>query len=130
MNSLAYGIRAALEALKPLTNSVSFTWTRGDGTTAQVVCVPSSEREANSPIAGGFDDMAAVTLYVQFSDWLTADSTLVSVDSTLWTADNDGNQRPVVGRKVTFQGTSYRILACVNAAPGSHYELTLGSSRR
>lgn len=130
MNSLAYGIRAALEALKPLTNNTSFTWTLGDGSTAQVVCVPSSEREANSPISGGFDDTGGVTLYVQFSDWLTADSTLVSVDSTLWTADNDGNQRPVVGRKVTFQGTVYRIVSCVTAAPGSHYELTLASARR
>ena len=130
MNSLAYGIRAALEALKPLTNNTSFTWTLGDGTTAQVVCVPSSEREANSPISGGFDDAGGLSIYVQFSDWLTADSTLVTVDSTLWTTDNTGNQRPVVGRKVTFQGTVYRIVACLQAAPGSHYELTLASARR
>ena len=130
MNALAYGIRAALEALKCYTNNVSFTWTRADGTTAQVTCVPSGEREANAPIVGGFDDLASLTLYVQFSDWLTADSTLVSVDSTLWTADNEGNQRPVTGRKVTYQTRTYRIIACTNAAPGSHYELTLASDRR
>lgn len=69
-------------------------------------------------------------LYVQFSDFLTADSTLVSVDSTLWTADSDGNRRPVVGRTVTFRTKRLRIESCTVAAPGSHYELTLMPSNK
>jgi hypothetical protein len=130
VNALAYGIRSALTALQGYTNNQSFTWTRRDGTTAQVLCVPAMDREANAPIIGGFDDTGGTVLYVQFRDWLTADSTLVSVDSTLWTADNNGKERSVVGRTVGFNGSTLRITACAVAPTGSHYELTLASSRR
>ena len=125
MNALARGIRGALDALAGYTLNRTFTWTRGDGTTAQVACVPSGEREANDVAIGGFMDASSLTLYVQFRDWITADSTLVTGDSTLWTADNDGRQKPVVGRRVTYTGKTWRIQACVLAAPGSHYEMTL-----
>jgi len=130
VNALARGIRSALTALQGYTNNVSFTWTRGDGSTAQVSCVPGGEREANMVAVGGFMDTSSVVLYVQFSDWLTADSTLVTVDSTLWTADNDGKQRPVTGRAVMYQGKRWRIDACTLAAPGSHYELSLMPSNK
>ncbi len=130
MNALARGIRSALTSLQGYTNNVSFTWTRADGATSQVACVPSGDREANALATGGFIDTSGVMLYVQFSDWVTADSTLITVDSTLWTADNDGNRRPVVGRTIQYQTKRWRIESCTIAAPGSHYELTLMPSNK
>jgi len=130
VNALAAGCRAALNALAGYTGNQTFAWTLPDGTSRSVACVPNDEREANSPIVGGFDNTGGLSLFVQFEDWLTADSTLVTVDSTLYTVDQGGQRKPVVGRRVTYQGKTLKILSCTISAAQSHYVLSLGSNNR
>ena len=130
MNALAAGCRAALNALAGYTGNQTFTWTLPDGAATTVACVPNDELDANSPIVGGFDDIGRVSLFVQFSDWLTADSTLVTVDSTLYTADTGSQPKPVVGRTVIYRTKTLRVLSCTIAASQSHYVLVLGPKNR
>jgi hypothetical protein len=63
---------------------------------------------------GGVEETVTLTLYclmAEFRSVVTADSTLLTMDSELYTVDLDGQRKPVVGRKVTFAGASYRIMS-------------------
>ena len=85
-----------------------------------------------------------------------ADSTLVTVDATVWSADvgtnaarltqEDGNlvlqentdrllltfgkMIPVVGRTVTYDGRSLRILSAKRDGTGAYYVLELGAKTK
>jgi hypothetical protein len=125
MNALSDLIQDGLRVMQGLTGDSVFLWTNSEGTQVEVDCVPSSDRESNIPIAGGFSDESGFTLAVLFSDWITADSTVITVDSTLVTVDSDGKKHPMAGRKITFRGKRWRISSVTLSACGSHYELTL-----
>jgi hypothetical protein len=130
MNALAALIQQGLRVMQPLTGDAVFLWTNSEGTQVEVDCVPSSDRESNIPIAGGFQDESGFTLAVLLSDWITADSTVVTVDSTLFTADSNGRQHPVAGRKIIFRGKRWTIESVNLAACGSHYDLTLTAATK
>jgi hypothetical protein len=112
--------------------------------------------DANTPVPGGFQDNVASRILVKFSDWKTWDSTLVTMDTTLYTLDQgtefsrllkeDGyyllqentdrialtfcKPRPVVGRTLVYQGRTLRILSCRVDASGAYYNLELGAKTR
>jgi hypothetical protein len=112
--------------------------------------------DANTPVPGGFQDNVASRILVKFSDWKTWDSTLVTMDTTLYTLDQgtefsrllkeDGyyllqentdrialtfcKPRPVVGRTLAYQGRTLRILSCRVDASGAYYSLELGAKTR
>jgi hypothetical protein len=113
-----------LQDLEWVMGTPTFTW-KG----AEVDCVPSSLRYGTVLSVGGFEYSVQLTLYVRKSHWLTVDTTLVTVDSILYTSDND-MVVPVTGRKCTFRGKVYRVVGCRESGPRSHYELDLADSKQ
>ncbi len=102
--------------------SPTFTW-KG----VEVACVPTrSERGIEISNRGNMVEIS-LTLIVRRDHFLTADSTLITVDSELYTSDNL-TPRPVAGRTLVFRGVTYRIITAKEVAPQSHYELTLADS--
>ena len=130
MNPLASLIQQGLKVMQPLTGDSTFRWTTSQGVAVDVACVPSSDRESNIPIAGGFQDESGFTLAVMLADWITADSTIITVDSTIYTADSSGRQHPVAGKKITFRGKRWTIDSVNLAACGSHFDLTLTAATK
>jgi hypothetical protein len=65
---------------------------------------------------GGFQVEADAKLYVLKTHFLTADSTLVTIDSQLMTMDND-TPRPVTGRTVVYSGRVMRIALVADPLP-------------
>ena len=99
-----------------------FTW-RG----VEVACIPSSVARGVELDTEGNALTIDLRLIVRRAVFLTADSTLVTVDSDLYTADN-ATPVPVAGRTLTFRGAEYRILSARESGPLSHFELTLAHS--
>jgi hypothetical protein len=130
MNALASLIQQGLKVMQPLTGDSTFRWSTASGADVDVDCVPSSDREANSVIPGGFQDDSGFTLAVLLEDWITADSTIITVDSTLYTSDSDGRSHPITGRKIRFRGKRWTIENVNLAACGSHYDLTLTAATK
>jgi hypothetical protein len=124
INPLAPLFRNALQHVEFMLGNQTFTW-KG----AEVICCPSGLRAGQSVELGGFMREIQLTLIVRKDHFITADSTLVTVDSVLVTMDSD-MPHPVAGKKLTFRGKSYRILAAKEAATRSHYELDLGDPNK
>ena len=123
---------------------------------SSIRCIPAAVTDANTPVAGGFQDNVASRVLVKFSDWKTCDSTLVSMDTTLYTLDQGTTfsrlqredsgfvllentdrvaltfckPRPVVGRTLVYQGRTLRILSCRVDASGAYYSLELGAKTK
>lgn len=123
---------------------------------SSIRCIPAAVTDGNTPVPGGFQDNVNSRILVKFSDWKTFDSTLVSMDTTLYTLDQgtefsrllkeDGfyllqentdrialtfcKPRPVVGRTLVYQGRTLRILSCRVDASGAYYSLELGAKTR
>lgn len=107
--NLAGASTAAHKALRGIMGLPVFTW-KG----RSIPCTPSTLSEANSIALGGVEETVTLTLYclmAEFRSVVTADSTLITIDSELYTMDLDGQRRPVVGRKVTFAGSDYRVMS-------------------
>ena len=123
---------------------------------SSIRCIPAAVTDANTPVAGGFQDNVASRILVKFSDWKTCDSTLVSMDTTLYTLDQGTTfsrlqredsgfvllentdrvaltfckPRPVVGRTLVYQGRTLRILSCRVDASGAYSRLELGAKTK
>ena len=121
-----------------------------------VRCLPAAITDANSVISGGFQDNVQARILVKLSDWKLADSTLVTVDATVWSADvgssadrllqesgslilqentdrllmTFGKMVPVVGRLVTYDGRQLRIMSVKRDGSGAYYALELGSKTK
>ncbi len=121
-----------------------------------VRCLPAAITDTNSVISGGFQDNVQARILVKFSDWRLADSTLVTVDATVWSADvgsnadrllqengslilqentdrlltTFGRMIPVVGRLVTYDGRQLRIMSAKRDGSGAYYALELGAKTK
>ena len=121
-----------------------------------VRCVPAAITDTNSVISGGFQDNVQARILVKFSDWRLADSTLVTVDATVWSADvgssadrllqesgslilqentdsllmTFGKMIPVVGRLVTYDGRQLRIMSVKRDGSGAYYAIELGAKTK
>jgi len=107
--NLAGASTAAHKSLRGIMGGPIFLW-KG----RSVPCTPSTLSEGNNIAMGGVEETVTLTLYclmAEFRSVVTADSTLLTIDSELYTIDLDGQRKPVVGRKVTFAGASYRIMS-------------------
>ena len=120
MSLLGDEISDALVEMESLTGNQTFTW-KG----IEVLCVPSSLRLGQVIAVGGHEEEITLTLIVRRGHFLTADSTLITIDSELFTSDSH-MPHPVAGRTLTFRGKLYRILAAREPAPRASYELDLG----
>lgn len=118
------------ELLRPLTeleddlDNSMFTW-KG----AQVPCVPGALSRGTTLETGGFAVDIDMILIVRWDQFLSVDSTLVTIDSDLFTMDNDKPQ-PVAGKFLLYEGRKYIIVSAQRAATKSHVELTLKDPNR
>ena len=151
MTIIGSSLQQGMTVLQQMLGAPMFIW---EG--SSIRCIPAAVNDANTPVPGGFQDNVASRVLVKFSDWKTFDSTLVSMDSTLYTLDQgtefsrllkeDGfyllqentdrialtfcKPRPVVGRTLVYQGRTLRILSCRVDASGAYYSLELGAKTR
>lgn len=151
MTTIGSSLQQGMTVLQQMLGAPMFIW---EG--SSIRCIPAAVTDANTPVAGGFQDNVASRILVKFSDWKTWDSTLVSMDTTLYTLDQ-GTQfsrlqredsgfiflentdrialtfckpRPVVGRTLVYQGRTLRILSCRVDASGAYYSLELGAKTK
>ena len=151
MTTIGSSLQQGMTVLQQMLGAPMFIW---EG--SSIRCIPAMVTDANTPVPGGFQDNVASRILVKFSDWKTWDSTLVTMDSTLYTLDQgtefsrllkeDGyyllqentdrialtfcKPRPVVGRTLVYQGRTLRILSCRVDASGAYYSLELGAKTR
>jgi len=82
MTTIGSSLQQGMAVLQQMLGAPMFIW---EGTSIR--CIPAAVNDANVPISGGFQDNVTSRILVMFSDWKTCDSTLVSMDSTLYTLD-------------------------------------------
>ena len=151
MTIIGSSLQQGMTVLQQMLGAPMFIW---EG--SSIRCIPAMVTDANTLVPGGFQDNVASRILVKFSDWKTWDSTLVSMDTTLYTLDQgtefsrllkeDGyyllqentdrialtfcKPRPVVGRTLVYQGRTLRILSCRVDASGAYYSLELGAKTK
>lgn len=151
MNLIATSLQLGMSVLQGAMGNPSFIWQ------GQLVrCLPAAITDTNSVISGGFQDNVQARILVKLSDWRLADSTLVTVDATVWSADvgsnadrllqenggllfqentdriliSFGRMIPVVGRLVTYDGRQLRIMSAKRDGSGAYYALELGAKTK
>ena len=98
----------------------SFTWQD----TITVPCIVDTLLRGLELHPGGKRNTVVFTLRVKRSEFLTADSSLITVDSELWTADDTG-RHPVAGKTLVFRGKTYRIGTASEDGSRAYYKLDL-----
>ena len=151
MNLIATSLQLGMSVLQSAMGNPSFLWQ------GQLVrCVPAAITDTNSVISGGLQDNVQARILVKFSDWRLADSTLVTVYATVWSADvgssadrllqesgslilqentdsllmTFGKMIPVVGRLVTYDGRQLRIMSVKRDGSGAYYAIELGAKTK
>jgi hypothetical protein len=151
MTIIGSSLQQGMTVLQQMLGAPMFIW---EG--SSIRCIPAAVTDANTPVAGGFQDNVASRILVKFSDWKTCDSTLVTMDTTLYTLDQGTEfsrlqredngfiflentdrialtfckPRPVVGRTLVYQSRTLRILSCRVDASGAYYSLELGAKTK
>ena len=151
MTTIGSSLQQGMTVLQQMLGAPMFIW---EG--SSIRCIPAAVTDANTPVAGGFQDNVASRILVKFSDWKTFDSTLVSMDTTLYTLDQGTEfsrlqredngfiflentdrialtfckPRPVVGRTLVYQGRTLRIMSCRVDASGAYYSPELGAKTK
>jgi hypothetical protein len=151
MTIIGSSLQQGMTVLQQMLGAPMFIW---EG--SSIRCIPAMVTDANTPVPGGFQDNVASRILVKFSDWKTWDSTLVTMDTTLYTLDQGTTfsrlqredsgfvlqentdrialtfckPRPVVGRTLVYQGRTLRILSCRVDASGAYYSLELGAKTK
>lgn len=151
MNLIATSLQLGMAVLQQALGNPSFIW---QGTTVR--CLPAAITDLNAVISGGFQDNVSARILVKYEDWRLADSTLVTVDSTLFSVDAGsaadrllqesgslilqentdrmlltfGKMIPVVGRTITYDGRVLRIVSARRDASGGYYTLDLAAKTR
>lgn len=113
-----------MSVLAKLIGEPTFLW-KG----AAVDCMPANVQDANSVVAGGFQDDVQFRLLVKIQDWLSADSALVLIDDTVQVLDNE-RPKPIIGRTLTYKGRIYRITGVRQDPSGGFYQINLASPRK
>ena len=82
MTIIGSSLQQGMTVLQQMLGAPMFIW---EG--SSIRCIPAMVTDANTPVPGGFQDNVASRILVKFSDWKTFDSTLVTMDTTLYTLD-------------------------------------------
>ncbi len=101
-----------------------FTWKGKD-----IPCAPSTIDVGSVIVAGGYEMTVSTVLRVERSEFLSADSTLVSVDSEAWTSDNE-TPTPMSGKRCSYQGRACRIARTTFAPSGAFLTIYLADEDR
>ena len=111
--SIADFTRSALAGLRADLESPTFTWRN-----ASVPCVPNTLGIGSIVSDGGYEMTVSLTLFVDRDEFLSVDSTLITMDSELYTMDDD-RPTPVTGKVITYQGAERRIAKTMQTADGA-----------
>lgn len=111
--SIADFTRGALAGLRADLESPTFTWRN-----ASVPCVPNTLGIGSIVSDGGYEMTVSLTLFVDRDEFLSVDSTLITMDSELYTMDDD-RPTPVTGKLITYQGAERRIAKTMQTADGA-----------
>jgi hypothetical protein len=95
---------------------------------AVIPCVPSMEGISAEIAIGPQVEGNLVQVRVRKSYFVTADNTLITVDSDELLADNS-TKRPHTGVKLTYRGKVYRCLKYEEDPSGAYFKLYLGSAK-
>ncbi len=98
-----------------------FTWNA-----VEIDCIPMMADTGALIVIGGIESTFTCSLIVRIRDFLSADSTLVTADSDIYTVDA-GVPVPLVGKLVTFRQKSQRILMTSIDASSAFIKVTLGN---
>lgn len=127
MSRIGDMMSAALTVLRGDLGSPTFTFND-----VAVPCVPNTLSEGSIVAVGGYEMAITLSLYVErteFGNALTSDSTLISVDSEVYTVDSDG-RRPVTGETLTYQSKTYRIASAKFDASQTYITLLCADPNR
>lgn len=91
-----------------------------------IPCLPSMIDSGATIVIGGLEATLSCTLHVRVKEFLTADSTLVTVDSEQFTVDA-GVTTPVVGKLISFRQKNLRIIGSSVDSSNTYLKLLLGS---
>lgn len=124
LSDLAEFLNDGIEELEEITGfqgtPEEFTW-KAIG----IPCIANTISRGTVVTLGGFEAEIRFTLIVRRDNFFSADDTLITVDTELFTADDD-RPHPVAGRTLIFRGWTYRILRAAEAPGRGHYALDLG----
>lgn len=95
--------RRGLAMLRDGLGSPTFVW-KG----AEIPCVPNSVATQADPGLGGFDMSIGIRIFIDAREFFSVDTTAVTVDSNIYTADDD-RPVPVSGKLCGYNGQTYRI---------------------
>lgn len=109
MTALSNLISRAIQQTHGHLGNPTFTW-KG---TIEIPCTRSTERRGAAFVTGGVEVDILFSLHVEFDEFFSMDTALHTVDSELWTADDD-RPHPVVGRTLVFIGREYKIVRVDN----------------
>lgn len=124
MTIIGTSLQQGMSVLAKLIGEPTFLW-KG----AAVDCIPANVQDANSVVAGGFQDDVQFRLLVKIQDWLAADSSIVLVDDTVAVLD-DERPKPIIGRTLTYKGRLYRIVGVRQDPSCGFYQINLASPRK
>jgi hypothetical protein len=99
---------------------------------AEIPCVPSSEEMSIEVEIGPLVEMLQHVVRVRKTHFVTADNTMITVDSDVILADNS-TARPRSGgagyRTGGFRGKTYRVLKVAEDPSGAYFKIWLGSAK-
>jgi len=94
-----------------------------------IPCAPSTMDVGSVIVSGGFEMTVSAVLRVERSEFMSADSTLVSVDSEAWTADNE-TPTPMSGKRCSYQGRACRVARTTFSPSGAFLTIYLADENR
>lgn len=109
-------------------HQITFSITGSDDTLT-VPFLRRSNTDKTKLALGGFENGIQEAGVVRMGHFLTADSTEITVDSDLFTADNS-SARPRVDKLCTFLGQTFRIASASEDGTGAYILLTLEDPNR
>ncbi len=104
-----------------------------------ISCVPGSLTDLNSVVMGGFTDGLVARLIVTDADWNAADQTnflllesgsYLQLESLSKIILSLGTTTPIVGRTVTYQGRTLRIVSATQDSSDCFYRIDLAAPTR
>ena len=102
---------AVMDRLRQGTGSPTFLW-KG----ATVPCVMNTFAKGTVLEEGGYQIEVDAKIFVKKTEFLTVDSTLVIIDSEIFTTDSQ-KPTPVAGKTLTAGGKRYKIVRTADPLP-------------
>jgi hypothetical protein len=108
--------------------AIEITFQLSDGSELALPCAPNTQTISNRLDVGPLIEDTDITVFIRKGHFVTADNTIITVDTDLFTADN-ASPRPRAGKICEFRGQEWRILLVHEDPSGAYLKLHLGSAK-